>query len=151
PGTWYGRGAEAAGIRGQVNEEQMLRLFGEGLHPVTGEKLGRRFMAFQPFEERLAARLSAREAELGTPGPAEEAERIRTEELRRERQAVSAWDLVFTPAKSVSALWALADAPVREQIEAAHRAAWQSVLDYADAEIALTRRGAGGIAQVETS
>jgi len=150
PGVWYGRGARTAGITGQVTEAHMKNLYGQGLHPETGEQLGRRFPVFRPFDERLADRLARRQEELGAPVPAEEAERIRVEELGRERQAVSAWDLVFTPAKSVSVLWALADADIRAQIEAAHRAAWQSVLDYADVEIALTRRGTGGVAQIET-
>ncbi|CUU60762.1 conjugative relaxase domain-containing protein, TrwC/TraI family [Parafrankia irregularis] len=150
PGVWYGRGAQHAGITGQVDEAQMANLYGQGLHPDTDEPLGRRFPAFQPLEERLAARLARRQTELGAPVPPDEAERIRIEELGRERQAVSAWDLVFTPVKSINVLLALADEEIQAEIKAAHQVAWQSVLDYADIEIALTRRGAGGIAQVET-
>jgi len=41
------------------------------------------------------------------------------------RQPVAGVDLVFTPVKSVSVLWALGDDRVRHQVEQAHEAAWR--------------------------
>jgi conjugative relaxase-like TrwC/TraI family protein len=43
PGRWIGRGCEAIGVSGAVDEEGLGRLFGEGCHPVTGAGLGRVF------------------------------------------------------------------------------------------------------------
>jgi conjugative relaxase-like TrwC/TraI family protein len=42
-GRWVGRGAEALGLSGEAGEESLSRLFGQGLHPVTGAPLGRPF------------------------------------------------------------------------------------------------------------
>jgi TrwC relaxase len=41
------------------------------------------------------------------------------------RQPVAGVDLVFTPGKSVSVLWALGDDRVRREVERAHQAAWR--------------------------
>ena len=67
-----------------------------------------------------------------------------------QRQPVAGYDLVFTPVKSVSALWALGDDTVRVQVQQAHEAAWRATVDWLQSEAALTRVGAGGAAQVET-
>ena len=69
---------------------------------------------------------------------------------REQRHAVAGYDLVFTPAKSVSTLWALADADVQAQVAEAHRAAWQEALGWVEREAGLTRLGAGGVKQVDT-
>jgi conjugative relaxase-like TrwC/TraI family protein len=42
-GRWVGRGSEALGLAGEADEESLSRLFGQGLHPVTGAPLGRPF------------------------------------------------------------------------------------------------------------
>lgn len=71
------------------------------------------------------------------------------------RQPVSGYDLVFSPVKSVSLLWALADredpreAHIAREVHAAHVAAWQGAMTWLQQEAALTRIGAGGVAQVE--
>ncbi|WP_304595776.1 MobF family relaxase [Miniimonas sp. S16] len=67
-----------------------------------------------------------------------------------QRAAVAGYDLVFTPVKSVSTLWALADPAIREQISQAHAASWRAALDWIQSEGALTRVGAGGVGQIET-
>ena len=66
------------------------------------------------------------------------------------RQPVAGVDLVFTPVKSVSVLWALGDERVRGQVEQAHEAAWRRAFAYVEQHAALTRTGAAGIAQVDT-
>lgn len=66
------------------------------------------------------------------------------------REGVSGFDLVFTPAKSVSVLWALADDDVREQISRAHAHAWQKTFAWIEQEAALTRTGHGGLKQINT-
>jgi conjugative relaxase-like TrwC/TraI family protein len=67
------------------------------------------------------------------------------------RQPVAGVDLVFTPVKSVSVLWALGDETVRRQVEAAHEAAWRRAFAYLEGEAALTRTGKAGVAQVDTN
>ncbi|MGB8385546.1 MAG: MobF family relaxase, partial [Dermatophilaceae bacterium] len=67
------------------------------------------------------------------------------------RQPVAGVDLVFTPVKSVSVLWALGDEHIRTQVEAAHEAAWQRAFAFVEREAALTRTGKAGIAQVDTN
>ena len=42
-GCWIGRGADALGLSGETDAELLSRLFGQGLHPLTGATLGRRF------------------------------------------------------------------------------------------------------------
>lgn len=62
--------------------------------------------------------------------------------------AVAGYDLTFSPVKSVSALWALADADVAQEIEAAHREAVRSTIEMLEREVAFTRVGKAGIRQV---
>ncbi|HET7475192.1 MAG TPA: MobF family relaxase [Dermatophilaceae bacterium] len=69
---------------------------------------------------------------------------------RAPRQAVAGVDLVFTPVKSVSVLWALGDDRVRREVEAAHEAAWRRAFSYVEEHAARTRTGAGGVAQIDT-
>ncbi len=65
--------------------------------------------------------------------------------------AVAGYDLTFTPVKSVSTLWALADRDVAEQIQDAHHAAVESTLTWLEDEVLFTRRGRGGIQQVKAT
>lgn len=64
--------------------------------------------------------------------------------------AVAGYDLTFSPVKSVSTLWAIAPLHVAEQIESAHDAAVNDVLEWLQDTAAFTRVGANGIAQVDT-
>lgn len=69
---------------------------------------------------------------------------------RTDREGVSGFDLVFTPPKSVSVLWGLADAETRQQISQAHAQAWQATLAWIEKEAAVTRTGKGGLKQINT-
>ena len=86
PGRWWGAGLAGMSLAvGQpVTEEQMKRLFGAGLNPVTGEKLGRAYSVFAdhptPFETELDARRQVwREAHGGRPIPKQVRHRLPTE------------------------------------------------------------------------
>jgi conjugative relaxase-like TrwC/TraI family protein len=65
PGTWWGHGLAGLGLEpgSVVSAEQMKLLFGAGLDPTTGAKLGRAFSVFgntpTPFEAELARRIEA--------------------------------------------------------------------------------------------
>jgi conjugative relaxase-like TrwC/TraI family protein len=66
-----------------------------------------------------------------------------------DRKPVAGYDLVFTPVKSVSLLWALGDRDIRASVEAAHHAAVADVLSWIEQHAAFTRVGRGGPFQVE--
>lgn len=71
-------------------------------------------------------------------------------QARPARQPVAGYDLVFTPVKSVSVLWGLGDVETARAVRDAHHAAVARALAYVEAHAALTRTGAGGLAQVDT-
>lgn len=96
-----------------------------------------------------AARQAAEGVKEGRVTDAQVAQLL-TQVGREKRQAVAGYDLVFTPAKSVSTLWALGNAQQRDQVSQAHREAWQEALEWVQREAGLTRMGAGGVRQVNT-
>ncbi|MGW1993836.1 MobF family relaxase [Embleya sp. NPDC001921] len=122
-----------------------------------GLQLGRAFpvhrgvaeRAHMRFQEHQAAHPQATEAELAQAG----AEIRREEDVRGERQAVTGFDLVFSPPKSISTAWALAvvtgDDATRLALEEAHNEAVRAVLERLESDVAFTRVGAGGAAQVQ--
>lgn len=58
--------------------------------------------------------------------------------------SVAGFDLTFSPAKSVSTLWAVASPEVAEQIKMAHNAAVLDALAFLETHAIFTREGAGG-------
>ena len=65
--------------------------------------------------------------------------------------AVGGYDLTFSPVKSVSTLWAVADPPVAAQIEQAHQAAVADALRFIEDRALFTREGTGGVRQVNVT
>jgi len=61
--------------------------------------------------------------------------------LGGDRVAVAAFDMTFSPPKSVSVLWAAADSAGREIIWAAHRAGVTAALGYIEREAAWSITG----------
>ena len=90
-----------------------------------------------------------REAKGRPPADKEELGRFITAASRPPQQAVAGFDLVFSPAKSVSTLWALGDSDTRKLIEAAHEAAIADTVGYLEREAIATRAGTNGVAQIE--
>jgi len=70
---------------------------------------------------------------------------------RQQTTAIAGYDLAFTPVKSVSVLWALANPDVAKQVEEAHHAAVEKTLAFLEAEVLFTRRGRGGVQQVKAT
>lgn len=68
---------------------------------------------------------------------------------RPPRQPVAGYDVTFSPVKSVSSLWAVAPREVSEEIEAAHKAAVEDATDWIEQTVSYTRRGRGGVRQVD--
>ena len=60
---------------------------------------------------------------------------------------MAGFDLTFSPSKSVSTAWALADRNTKAQIYACHRRAIEVVLTYAEREVFHSRSGTNGVVQ----
>jgi TrwC relaxase len=67
---------------------------------------------------------------------------------RPRTQTVAGYDLTFSPVKSVSTLWAVAEPEVAAVIERAHQAAVQDALTFIEKRALFTRTGSQGIRQV---
>jgi DNA primase catalytic core len=132
-----------------------------------------------PFRVEVAKRIAAFNQAAGLPGdwavPAADRARIRTEVAREffaaehgrppedarelaaaiakhsrpRTQAVAGYDLTFSPVKSVSALWAVADKSTAAAIERAHRAAVADALRFIEQHALYTRTGTNGVRQVD--
>ena len=157
PGTWLGTGltsldtGQGPALAGgdTVAEEQLARLLGEGVHPLTGDKLGMPYPRLQPPRERIAARVARLDASLTGAQREEAVERIREEEVaKKPRTAVAGFDLTFSPPKSLSAVWGVADAGTQSLIAQAHHAAMRDTLALLEERVAATRVGHGGIARM---
>src|SRR5215217_4160241 len=204
PGVWIGSGM--AGIDGlnagdPGTAEQMLALFGSGMHPLAElrlqqlegpdlteadylavTRLGAPFKILDgdvsPFRVEVARRIAAVNAAAGLPGdwpvPAADRARVRTEvareyfaaehgrepvdarelagqiakDSRPRTQTVAGYDLTFSPVKSVSTLWAVAEPAVAAVIERAHQAAVKDALRFIETHALFTRTGPQGIRQV---
>ena len=132
-----------------------------------------------PFRLEVARRVEAVNSDAGLPRdwpvPAGERARIRTQvateffraehgrdpvdgrELagliaahsRPRTTAVAGYDLTFSPVKSVSVLWALADPHVAAAVERAHQAAVRDALSFIEQHALFTRVGTDGVRQVD--
>ena len=67
---------------------------------------------------------------------------------RPRTQTVAGYDLTFSPVKSVSTLWAVAEPAVAAVIEQAHQAAVKDALAFIEKHALFTRTGPQGIRQV---
>jgi conjugative relaxase-like TrwC/TraI family protein len=67
---------------------------------------------------------------------------------RPRSKTVAGYDLTFSPVKSVSTLWAVADPAVAAVIERAHQAAVKDALGFIEKHALFTRTGPQGIRQV---
>ena len=131
-----------------------------------------------PFRLEVAKRIAAINESAGLPAdwpvPAADRARVRTEvaheffsaehsreavdarelagqiakDSRPRTQTVAGYDLTFSPVKSVSALWAVADPTVAAAIERAHQAAVQDALSFIEKHALFTRTGPQGIRQI---
>jgi conjugative relaxase-like TrwC/TraI family protein len=132
----------------------------------------------RPFRVEVAKRIAALNTAIGWPADASIAAadraRVRTEvareffrtehgrepvdareltgqiakDSRPRTQTVAGYDLTFSPVKSVSTLWAVADPVVAAVIEQAHQAAVEDALAFIEGHALFTRTGPQGIRQV---
>ena len=128
-GVWAGSGCAELGLVGVVNTRDMDALYGRFVDPRTAEC----------DEVTLGRKVSARLMHAGTP---------------REyvAQPNAAFDVTFSPSKSVSALWAAhPSAAVRQAVIDAHDAAVTIALGYLEDNAGHTRAGAGGLRRVDSN
>jgi len=90
---------------------------------VDGEALTRLFEGLHPTEDRSLIQ----------------------QQRYKEREHQPGWDLTFSAPKSVSVLWSQADETTRRNLQGAHFTAVKAALDYLEDEIAVTRKGKGGV------
>jgi conjugative relaxase-like TrwC/TraI family protein len=150
PGFWMGSGLGRLGhgelVEGaQVSEAQLALLVGMGHDPITGVPLGRAYQQFASITERIKQRVDALDPELGPATRAQEVAAIEAEEAERgTRRAVAGYDFTFSVPKSVSTIWAVADAGTQALIADAHHAAVAELVAFLEREVAATRVGATG-------
>ena len=93
PGVWAGRGAVLLGLSGDVDAEDMAALYGRFVVPSTVG--GRRLPSGRWLPERVLGQRVVR--------------RVRADGSVAE--PVAAFDVTFSPSKSVSVLWGLTTGP----------------------------------------
>jgi conjugative relaxase-like TrwC/TraI family protein len=143
-----GRGVERGSV---VSEEHLFNLLGMCADPITGKALGRLpNRAQRSSAERIAQRVAGLAKTTNAVERAHQVTRIEVEEQARcgpSRAPVAGFDLTFSPSKSISVAWALADSETKETIYACHRRAIDVVLAYAEREVFHSRSGAHGVVQ----
>lgn len=148
PGFWLGAGVPDLG-HGElapgdaVTVEHLERLLGQGLDPVTGTPVGRRYPKYKPLAERIADRVAKLDPDLPAAEREAAVEAIRAEEVKAgDKHATAGFDLTFSVPKSVSMLWALSDRTTQALVLAAHHQAVAETLELIENLFAATRMGA---------
>lgn len=158
PGVFLGGGlaglggGEGVGAGSQVSEQHLYRMLGMCVDPLTGAAAGRQPNGLgQSLPERVERRL--RRLPAGLSGGERDRARARIETAERAkatasgRPAVAGFDLTFSPSKSVSVAWALADQGTKGVIYECHRRAIDIVLAYAEERVFHSRSGTNGVVQ----
>lgn len=130
PGRWHGRGLSGVGmLQGQqVTKWAAKSIYEDFKHPETGKDLGARPIKTTNAPEGAKTPIGAA-AKTG-------------------REAVAGFDLTFSPPKSVSVLWALADPKLQAELHEAHKQAVEECLDWLERNVIQARAGHAGVAWV---
>jgi conjugative relaxase-like TrwC/TraI family protein len=117
--------------------------------PVAGQSVDEPIFATDRARVRTEVAREFFRAEHGRdPIDAREIAATIAKESRPRTQTVAGYDLTFSPVKSVSTLWALADPHLAALIEQAHQAAVQDALNFIERHALFTRQGRNGVRQV---
>ncbi|WP_240644278.1 MobF family relaxase [Antribacter gilvus] len=148
PGFWLGNAVHDLG-HGElapgdaVTVEHLERLLGQGLDPITGAPLGRRYPKYKPVADRVAERAARLDPGLSPQERQAAVDVITAEEVAAgEKRPTAGFDLTFSVPKSVSVLWALSDRTTQAIILAAHHQAVAETLELIENLFAGTRMGA---------
>jgi conjugative relaxase-like TrwC/TraI family protein len=152
PGWWAGQSRALFAANGEVTEQQILNLIGEGKHPDTGEQLGRLWRQFAAMDDdQRKAAVEKQWAKLPADATYEQIAQVWLRIWTApERHPVAGFDVTVSPVKSVSLLWAFGDDRVKQQVMAAHHAGVHATLAHLRTHGAFTRLGTNGIVQVDT-
>lgn len=157
PGVFAGSGLSSLGdgegieAGSQVDEVHLYRMLGLCSDPLTGDPVGRQTnKTLPPLAQRVERRLARLSTGLSVEERAVRRVVIETEERSRQLRArppVAGFDLTFSPTKSVSVAWALADQGTKAVIYDCHRRAIDYTLAYAESHVLHSRSGRDGIVQ----
>lgn len=148
PGRWMGSGVGEFGLGeikpgSVVSEPQLQLLLSMGRDPVTGEQLGSAYQTFDTVKRRVEDRVAELNPHLDDEERAALIDEIEADEARKgARTATAGFDYTFSVPKSVSVLWAVADAGTQSLIVEAHHEAVAEALAFMEREVAVTRAGA---------
>ncbi|MHB1734673.1 MAG: MobF family relaxase [Ferrimicrobium acidiphilum] len=161
PGRWKGAGlADLGGGKGvehgsEVTESQLWNMLGLVADPLTGDPVGQALRIRRvSMADRIKVKVARLPETLTGENRALAIERIEAEEARAEKKIgkpVAGFDLTFSPSKSVSVAWALADAETRAIIYECHQRAIDYVLGYAEREVIHSRSGKNGVLQEDVT
>jgi conjugative relaxase-like TrwC/TraI family protein len=131
PGVWSGRGSSLIGLSGQVDADDMAVLYGRFVVPSTAG--GTRLPSGRWLHEQVLGRkVNAKTRADGSVA-----------------EPIAAFDVTFSPSKSVSVLWGVTtDDKVRRIVEEAHETAVAAGLEFLDQVAGHTRAGDGGVRKV---
>src|SRR5215211_1984778 len=117
---------------GQLADESVLAADRTRVRTEVARVFFRKQHGRDPFDAREIAATIAKHSRPGT-------------------RTVAGYDLTFSPVKSVSTLWAVADTQVAAEIERAHQAAVQDALSFIERHALFTRQGRNGVRQVDVT
>ena len=140
PGVWAGSGRVELGLDGVVDADDMAALYGSFIDASTSP--GAQPAGGPPVAPVLVSEGLRADPKVLNRGTANE----------RVLEQVAAFDVTFSPSKSVSVLWATAtNAQVRATVVAAHESAVAAGLAYLEANAGHTRVGRNGVRRMGTS
>ena len=145
---WWGSGVDDVGVdrSASVRDDDVRAVFGRLENASTGEPLGSPPRRYLSTEERLERALAAEPH--ATP---ERRAEIAWQMRGKQRRAVGYYDLTFSPAKSVSVLYAALSVADRraeaEQVWTAHRAGVDAAMQFLEEEAGYSRAGYHGRAK----
>jgi conjugative relaxase-like TrwC/TraI family protein len=133
PGVWTGRGSALLGLAGEVQAEDMAVLYGRFVVPSTAGGTRLPSGRWQP-EQVLGRKVVAKTRVDGSVA-----------------EPIAAFDVTFSPSKSVSVLWGLTDdEKVRQIVLEAHETGVAAGLAYLDESAGHTRAGDGGLRKIDS-
>lgn len=170
--------AQMAALFGEGIHPEADRILAEGgtsTEVALGQKYRRYTTAYTELTRRLGEEIARHERTTGAAPSTEVARVIRgrvggqlfremhgrdakdsselgrfiTSQTTPKQQTVAGYDLVFSPAKSVSLLWALGGEEARKAVETAHSEAIAETISFLEDQATYTRRGRNGVRQID--
>jgi conjugative relaxase-like TrwC/TraI family protein len=139
PGQWYGAGASALKLSGEIAGREFRRLLA-GYHPKKPIQL---VESRRPPRKSSTSEFDSPEGNCSSPTNGADS-KLRNVKQKTYSERCPAFDITFSAPKSVSALWALGDEQIRTEVTAAIDVAVKRVLGWLEFEALLARSGKHG-------